>query len=225
MSIAAISSNFVSAVRGSLDMPPVEPVQGARAVHRQAQGEGRRHELIGAMNQALGNVDEQGKETAQAVFRFAHALMHELRSVDAGGEQGPARGHAWGRREWSDLPQRIDALATAVGAQAGQAQAPAAPAVAAAAVAAVADVSVVAEPPMPKPLTRTSAAVYMMQVPSSRLIAAYEALHQAMGSQPVATTAAGAREGLAALLERLSSQLAPDTASAVPAGSVLDVTA
>ena len=222
MSIAAISSNFVSAVRGSLDMPPVEPVQGARAVHRQAQGEGRRHELIGAMNQALGNVDEQGKETAQAVFRFAHALMHELRSVDAGGEQGPARGHAWGRREWSDLPQRIDALATAVGAQAGQAQAPAAPAVAAAA---VADVAVMVEPPMPNPLTRTSAAVYMMQVPSSRLIAAYEALQQAMGSQPVATTAAGAREGLAALLERLSSQLAPDTASAVPAGSVLDVTA
>lgn len=222
MSIAAISSNFVSAVRGSLDMPPVEPVQGARAVHRQAQGEGRRHELIGAMNQALGKVDEQGKETAQAVFRFAHALMHELRSVDAGGEQGPARGHAWGRREWSDLPQRIDALATAVGAQAGQAQAPAA---SAAAAAAVADVAGVVEPPMPNPLTRTSAAVYMMQVPSSRLIAAYEALHQAMGSQPVATTAAGAREGLAALLERLSSQLAPDTASAVPAGSVLDVTA
>ena len=225
MSIAAISSHFVSAVRGGAELPPVEPVQRARAVHRQSPGEGRRHELIGAMNQALGKADEQSKETAQAVFRFAHALMHELRSVDAGGDEGPGRGHAWGRREWSDLPQRIDALATAVGAQVGHTQPVASPADAAAALAAAADVAEVVEPPMPNPLTRTSAAVYMMQVPSSRLIAAYEALQQAMGSQPVATGGAGAREGLAALLERLSSQLAPDTASAVPAGSVLDVTA
>lgn len=225
MSIAAISSNFVSAVRGGPDLPPVEPVQRARAVHREHPGEGRRHELVGAMNQALGQTDAPSKETAQAVFRFAHALMQELRSVDAGGDEGPGRGHAWGRREWSDLPQRIDALATAVGAQVGHTQPIASPADTAAAVASVADATEIAEPPMPNPLTRTSAAVYMMQVPSSRLIAAYEALQRAMGSQPVATTGAGAREGLAALLERLSSQLAPDTASAVPAGSVLDVTA
>ncbi len=225
MSIAAISSNVVSAVRGGQNLPPVEPVQRVRAVQRQHHGEGRRHELVGAMNQALGKTDAPNKETAQAVFRFAHALMQELRSVDAGGEEGPGRGHAWGRREWSDLPQRIDALATAVGAQVGQAQPVASPADAAAAVAAAVELGAAVEPPMPNPLTRTSAAVYMMQVPSSRLIAAYEALQQAMGSQPVATTGAGAREGLAALLERLSSQLAPDTASVVPAGSVLDVTA
>ena len=222
MSIAAISSSFVSAVRGSVDVPPVDAVPRSRAVHRHSPQEGRRHELIGAMNQALGKVDEPGKDSAQAVFRFAHALMQELRSIDAGGEQGQGRGHAWGRREWSDLPQRIDALATAVGARTDPPQPVAAP-VDAPVVAVPAEAFI--EPPMPNPLTKTSAAVYMMQVPSSRLIAAYEALQQAMGSQPVEWTAAGAREGLAALLERLSSQLAPDTTSAVPAGSVVDLTA
>ena len=221
MSIAAISSSFVSAVRGSVDVAPVDAVLRARAVQRHHPQEGRRHELIGAMNQALGKVDEPGKESAQAVFRFAHALMQELRSVDAGGAQGPERGHAWGRREWSDLPQRIDALATAVGARSDP------PPVAAPveAPAAAVHAQAIIEPPMPNPLTKTSAAVYMMKVPSSRLIAAYEALQQAMGSQPVAQTAAGPHEGLAALLERLSSQLAPDTASTLPAGSVVDLTA
>lgn len=222
MSIAAISSSLVSAVRGSPDVPPVDPVQRTRAVQRHTPQEGRRHELIGAMNQALGKVGEPGKESAQAVFRFAHALMHELRSVDAGGEEGQGRSHAWGRREWSDLPQRIDALATAVGARTDTPQPVAAP-VAAPVVAVTAEAIV--EPPMPNPLTKTSAAVYMMQVPSSRLIAAYEALQQAMGTQPVEKPVASAREGLAALLERLSSQLAPDTASAMPAGSVVDLTA
>ena len=222
MSIAAISSSFVSAVRGSVDVAPVDAVLRARAVQSHHPQEGRRHELIGAMNQALGKVDEPGKESAQAVFRFAHALMQELRSVDAGGAQGPERGHAWGRREWSDLPQRIDALATAVGAR-SDAPPPVAPPVDAAVLAVHAQAII--EPPMPNPLTKTSAAVYMMQVPSSRLIAAYEALQQAMGSQPVAQTAAATHEGLSALLERLSSQLAPDTTSAVPAGSVVDLTA
>lgn len=222
MSIVAISSNFVSAVRGSVDLQPVDPVQRPREVHRQQHDGGRRHELIGAMNQALGKVGDQGKDAAQAVFRFAHALMHELRSVDAGGDQGPGRGHAWGRRDWSDLPQRIDALATAVAARSSE-PLPVATTVDTPLVAV--DVVSVAVPPMPNPPTTTSAAVYMMQVPSSRLIAAYEALQRAMGNQPAATHTTGAQEGLGELLDRLSSQLSPDAASAVPAGSVVDLTA
>jgi len=118
MSIAAITSSFVSAVRASVSAPPVEPVQAATAVQRGDHEGGRRHDLVDAMYQVLGIDGEQSKEQEQAVFRFAHALMHDLRSVDAGAEAGPGRGHghAWGRRDWSDLPQRIDALATAAGA-------------------------------------------------------------------------------------------------------------
>lgn len=65
----------------------------------------------------------------------------------------------------------------------------------------------------------------MMQIPSSRLIRAYEALRQAMGNQPAAPTAASMREDLAAFLERLSSRLAPDAAGEVPAGSVVHLIA
>ena len=77
---------------------------------------------------------------------------------------GPARRSAaranldGGRREWSNQPQRTDALATAALSQ---------PEV----------------PPQPSPLTTTTAAVHLMQVPSSHLLEAFAALRQAIGDQ------------------------------------------
>jgi hypothetical protein len=63
-----------------------------------------------------------------------------------------------GCRECGDLPQHIDALATAALSQ---------PEV----------------PPQPSPLTTTTAAVHLMQVPSSHLVEAFAALRQAIGDQ------------------------------------------
>jgi hypothetical protein len=217
MSIAAISSSLVTATRASAAPAPVDPAAAAKRSHREG---GRRHELVDAMNQALGQSGPKSKAAEQAVFRFAHALMHDLRSIDVGGSrEGPGRGVAWGRRDWSDLPQRIDALATAAGA---------APAVEPPATQAPATVAPPPElPQQPNPVTTTSAAVHLMQVPSSRLLEAYVALREALGRQetPVAPTATGVRGELAAFLDRLSDTLAPDTRAALPAGSVLHVTA
>ena len=83
---------------------------------------------------------------------------------------GPARRSAarakvdGGCRECGDLPQRVDALAAAALSQ---------PEV----------------PPQPSPLTATTAAVHLMQVPSSHLLEAFAALCQAIGDQ--ATVPAG----------------------------------
>jgi hypothetical protein len=104
MSIAAISSSFVSAVRASTAGAPVQPVSGTPSVSRSLEGGGRRHDLVDAMNHVLGLDGEQSKSQDQAVFRFAHALMQDLRSLDGAGAPGPGRGYAWGRRDWSDLP-------------------------------------------------------------------------------------------------------------------------
>ena len=230
MSIAAISSSFVSAVRASATTAPADPVQPQQEAPRSHREGGRRHELVDAMNQVLGTGGEQGKDQAQAVFRFAHALMHDLRTIDTGGAAGHGHGHAWGRRDWSDLPQRVDALATAVGASANApGVAPPATAPSDAPLASVVEAVEAApapEVPLPtNPVTTTSAAVHLMQVPSSHLIEAYEALRQAMGQQSDAPLADGLRSDLAAFLDRLAGQLAPDAASAVPAGSVMHVTA
>lgn len=217
MSIAAVSSSFVTATRALAAPLPLEPAAAARGSQRDG---GRRHELVDAMSQALGQSGPQGKAMEQAVFRFAHALMHDLRGIDVdGSRQGPGRGVAWGRRSWSDLPQRIDALATAAGA-APATETP--PGGAAASVAPAPEL-----PPQPNPVTATSAAVHLMQVPSSRLLEAYVALRQALGDQqaPAAPMPTDARSDLAAFLDRLSATLAPDTQAAVPAGSVLHVTA
>ena len=174
MSIAALSSSFVTATQALAAPLPLEPAAAARGSHRDG---GRRHELVDAMNQALGQSGPQSKATEQAVFRFAHALMHDLRSIEGDGSRpGPGRGVAWGQRGWSDLPQRIDALATAAGA------APAADAAAAEPVASVAPVPDV--PQQPNPLTTTSAALHLMQVPSSRLLEAFAALRQARSGWP-----------------------------------------
>ena len=57
-------------------------------------------------------------ETREAVFRFAHALMKDLKQL--GGEragEGATMRHGWGHRDWSDLQQRVQGLASAVQAQ------------------------------------------------------------------------------------------------------------
>ena len=245
MSIAAISSSFVAAVRGSAPLAPVEPVARPRAEHRGGNDGGRRNQLIDAMSQALGIEGEQTKPAEQAVFRFAQALMHDLRSIDGGGAadqgNGHGRGNAWGRRDWSDLPQRVDALATAVRAAGGQAEAAApasvplppaiptgvlpAPIAADASLPVASDVPQPELPPQPNPITTTSAAVHLMQVPSSRLLEAYAALRQALGEQSGAPAADAASDDLEAFLERLSNQLAPDAPAALPTGSVVNLTA
>lgn len=248
MSIAAISSSFVSAVRASVSTAPVEAVPAARTVSRHSEGGGRRHDLVDAMNQVLGIEGEQSKAQDQAVFRFAHALMHDLRSIDGSAPTVPGRGHAWGRREWSDLPQRIDALATAAGAPASAPAAesapvtpatpvsPVAPSVpvdsagagvidAAAVQAAVVEAPDVELPAQPNPVTTTSAAVHLMQVPSSRLLEAFAALRRALGEQTDSVAPQTDRASLAAMLERLSDELAVGSPAELPAGSVLNLTA
>ena len=241
MSIAAISSGFVSAVRAGANGALAQPVSGAPAISPQAESSGRRHELVDAMNQVLGREGEQSKAQDQAVFRFAHALMQDLRSLDGGVGAGPGRGHAWGRREWSDLPQRIDTLATAAGAGASAANLaapptqPAAPAASSAAPTAPASVLVApaleaelaaAELPLqPNPVTTTSAAVHLMQVPTSRLLEAFAALHLVLTDQAEPATPSANRADLASLLNRLSEALGAGAAAELPAGSVLNLTA
>ena len=91
--------------------------------------------------------------------------------------EGPGGGHAWGRRDWSDLPQRLDALATASGAPA--AETPAAPPPEASASPSEppplpeAGAAPTEPPPQPNPVTTTSAALHLMQVPTSRLLEAH----------------------------------------------------
>ena len=204
MSIAAISSSFVSAVRGSAAAPPIEAAAAPRAATSSHREGGRRHDLVDAMQQVLGVEREPSKVEAQAVFRFAHALMQDLRSIDGGAaREGPGRGHAWGRRSWSDLAQRIDTLATAAAAQPEL-------------------------PPQPNPVTTTSAAVHLMQVPTSRLLEAFAALRMALGKASSADDAPPAtdqRSELAAFLQRLADSLGNDAPASVPAGSVVNLTA
>jgi len=155
------------------------------------------------------------------VLGFAHALMHDLHSLDTAA--APGRGNTWGRRNWSDLPQRIDALATAVQAPAGAAP----PAAMSGTPANAALAAVASELPRPtNPITMISIAVQLMQVPSSRLIAAYAALRQAIGQEAApSSTSASPRSELATFLSRLSRQLAPDARDVSPAASALHLTA
>ena len=242
MSIAAISSSFVSAVRERAPVAPVDAVAAPQGVAQAQREGGRRHELVDAMKQVLGVEGEQDRSDDQAVFRFAHALMHDLRSIEGEGE-GPGRGHAWGRRSWSDLPQRIDALATAAGASASApSDVPSEPvlppeAAPAPATGLVTVVPMVAEEPapadvpqpelplQPNPVTTTSAALHLMQVPSSRLLEAYTAMMEALVDQADAPAATDARSGLAAFLDRLAGSLDAETPATLPSGSVLNVSA
>lgn len=257
MSIAAITSSFVTAVRertASASPPPAEPVANVQ----EAPKSGRRHQLVDAMQQVLGAGSVDSKSDPQAVFRFAHALMHDLRKIETAAEgatSGAAR--AWGRRGYSDLPQRLEALATASAAPAAPPPAsprpppttalpvtpvpPTAPEAPFSTVDVAPDVPVADLPVQPNPLTATSAALHLMQVPTSRLLEAYAALRQALGdSEPVPAAALAPvpnastatpmapdanRTALADFLTRLSSTLTSDTSATLPTGSLLNLRA
>lgn len=235
MSIAAISSSFVAAMRERVSLPPVDAVDAPQPVAPARREGGRRHELVDAMKQVLSIEGEQDRSDDQAVFRFAHALMHDLRKIDGGNDhEGHGRGHAWGRRGWSDLPERLQALATAAAtpAPAAPAAAPAAPPVQARppvdpAPTAPADGQVLQSevPPQPHPITATSAAVHLMQVPSSRLLEAFAALSRALGDSAEASTPETTRADLAVFLERLSTRLRADAPASAPSGGVLNLAA
>lgn len=215
MSITAISSSVVSAVREFAQVA-VHPSPATLGSARESRDGGRRHDLVSAMNDVLGATDRQDPAGQQAVFRVAHAVMHDLRSIEAasarnsqgadtGVDHAPSR--AWARQEWNDLPQRLDALATAVTASASAAQ------------------SEVEVPPQPNPVTTNSAALHLMQVPSSRLLEAYVALRKAVGEQASASAAGAPRDELAAFITRLSNELVAGAPAAIPSGSVLNLTA
>ena len=245
MSIAAITSSFVSKLGDRPALAPVTAPRAPRAAQRGGHEGGQRHELVAAMNQALGFDSEQTKDQAQAVFRFAHALMQDLRNIDRDGAAGPRRGHghgnAWGRHAWSDLPQRLAALATATAATAAPAaQRPEVPAqpltppvsITAQPAASDALAPIVAAtapqrelPPQPNPVTTTSAALHLMRVPSSHLLEAYAALHRALVDQSDPVEPQASRADLAATLDRLSHELTAGAPTALPAGSVLNLTA
>jgi hypothetical protein len=240
MSIAAITSNFVTAVGASAALAPAAPAQVLRAAQRGGHEGGRRHDLLDAMSQVLGTDSEQSKDQAQAVLRFAHALMHDLRSIDADDAPGRGRGPAWGRRDWSDLPQRIDALATATAAPGSAtpdvpdlpaqpltppASAAARPAAGTETRPAVVQAPPNEPPPQPNPVTATSAALHLMQVPSSRLLEAFAALRRALGDQANQVAPQTTRVDLATTLVRLSGELATGASAALPTGSVLNLTA
>lgn len=214
MSIAAISQSFVAAVRGA---SPVEAPDRVRSAHRHAaarEPQGRRHELVGAMTQALGVGSDATKAQTQAVFRFANTLMHDLRELDGSAERG-----ALGRREWRDLPQRLVALAAAA------AREPVAETATAAAVESRPPAEVAespAVPDLPQPATPISIAVHMAQVPTSHLLEAFVAMQRALGREQDDRSA---RSGLAALAAQIASALQPDAPSELPAGTVLHVTA
>jgi hypothetical protein len=241
MSIAAQSSTFISAVRGfAAQVSAADAAVAPRRAAPEPREGGRRHDLVDAMNQVLGVEGKPAPSGEQAVFRFAHALMHDLRTMEGLGERDAqsadrasdkGRSPAWGRRHWNDMPQRIDALATATAASAARVAAapPEAMAPAASTVAAtprmLADVPAPEVPPQPNPLTTTSAALHLMRVPTSHLLEAYAALHKALGEQANAPAEASPRPDLAVFLQRLSHELAADAPATLPAGSVLNRTA
>lgn len=232
MSIAAISSSFTVGVAERVLPGAVDAANAARSLTRTQHEGGRRHELVGTMNRMLGIEPEPSRAQAQAVFRFAHALMHELRDIDGGAERaGRGRASAGLRRASSDLPQRIDALATAATAPDAAAAptdlppVPPTPRVGSDVPSADAEGPVAELPPQPNPLTTTSAALHLMQVPSSRLLEAYAALRQALGEQSAASPAHALRSDLAAFLDRLSKSLGSGAAATLPAGSVMNLTA
>lgn len=238
MSIAAITSSFVAAVRDRPAAGSPAPAEPVAEVTHAAKG-GRRHELVDAMQQALGSGSVEGKSGEQAVFRFAHALMHDLRKIEGGADGGPpGGGRAWGRRSYNDLPQRLEALATA----AATPITPASPAVPATPIAPTGGLTAPPAadlPVQPDPLTATSAALHLMQVPSSRLLEAYAALRQVLGDgEPAPASDASAptpvvpttppdtaRAALAEFLTRLSTTLSADTSASLPTGSLVNVRA
>ena len=204
MSIAAISSAFIPLMRAGSS---VEPVAAVAAVPPSspvaAHAGGRRRELIDATAHALGMTPSPDNHAEQAVFRFAHALMHDLRAV-AGDRSDFGSAPDAGPSAWSDLPQRLSALATA----------------------ASQPLLVAAElPDTPNPLTPATAALHIMKVPSSRLLEAFVSLQRAIGLQAEAATPAQTRAALAEMAQRLAAVASPSSGSAIEAGAVVDVRA
>jgi hypothetical protein len=215
MSIAAIRRSFIAAVTPSRPVEGQASASKTRADDEPRAAQGPRHELVDAMNRALGVPADATKAQTQAVFRFAKALMHDLREVEGGNDdEHRGRGKAWGRREWNDLPQRLAALAAAASREpAGTTPADAEPSE----MAEAADVT-----EMPNPATPASIAVHMAKVPSSHLLEAFVAMQRALGQ---AQDDNDARSGLATLATQLATALQPGTKAELPAGSVVDVTA
>lgn len=211
MSIAAISQSFVSAIRrgaASTSVEATEPVRAVPRVTRETQG--RRHELVDAMNEVLGvEPGTQDETQAQSVFRFAHALMHDLHALDGQGQAEVEEAHSragWapGRRDWGDLSQRLSTLATAASqAPAGTSKPPPMPEM----------------PAQPHPVTTTSAAVHIMLVPSARLLEAFVAMQRALGQLDAS---AQPRPALAAFANKLAAAMTPATAAQPAAGALLD---
>ncbi len=201
MSIAALAPAPAVGVRRSATSATVEAPEPVRATPRVTRELPVRSDLLDAMNEALRPSAEGGvgsDEASQPVLRFAHALMGDLRAL-SGGESG--RAPAWG-----DLSQRLSALATAA-VQPAEAVPPA-PEI----------------PEQPNPLTTTTAAVHIMKVPSSHLLEAFVAMHRALGQQSD-LQAGDERKALADLAKQLAGAVAPVGATAVKAGSVVDVKA
>ncbi len=209
--LSAISSTYASAVRRSAGAASsAEPAEPVRAVARVASEAPRRHELFDAMNRvfkAASDGQVADDEGSQSVLRFAHALMQDLRMVAGGDEAAAADGaHV---STWSDLPQRLSALATAASRPAAQA------------VAAAAEAEMPAEP---NPVTTATAAVHIMKVPSSRLLEAFVSMHRALGQQGE-LQAGREREALAELARRLAGSVKAGPGTGRGAGTVLDVKA
>jgi hypothetical protein len=206
--IAAISSSYASAVLRSAAASSTDAAEPVRAVARVATETPRRHELFDAMNrvlQAASDGQVADDEGSQSVLRFAHALMHDLRTL--AGEEGAAPADGARAQAWGDLPQRLSPLATA-------ASRPASPA-------AAAEVEI---PDEPNPVTTATAAVHIMKVPSSRLLEAFVAMSRALGQQGE-LQAGREREALAEVARKLAGSVKASPATGRAAGSVLDVKA
>jgi hypothetical protein len=204
MSIAAISSAFVPLMRAGSSVEPVEAVASVpRTAPVASHAGGRRRELIDATAHALGVTPSLDNHAEQAVFRFAHALMHDLRAV-AGDRSDSGSATDAGASAWSDLPQRLSALATAAS------QPPAAAA---------------ELPDTPSPLTPATAALHIMKVPSSRLLEAFVSLQRAIGQQAEDVTPAQTRAALAEMAQRLAAVASPSSGSVIEAGAVVDLRA
>ena len=176
-------------------------------------------------------------EPREAAFRFAHALMKDLRQLagEDGAEKSQAR-QGWGRRDWSDLQQRLQSLAGDAGSQAAapaQAQVAASPGAPAAAVAnaaasaaranaapaqavveeALSEAAASGASELPQPVTVLSAAVHLMRVPSSQLLEAFSALRAATPNASLWAAEGGELDQLSRFLQQLSETVEPGRAA------------
>ena len=214
MSIAAISQSFVSAVRAGTAPAVVEAAEPVRATARVSPREpqGRRQALVDAVYEAMDvEAGAQDRQQTQAVYRFAHALMHDLRAM-GGDESDRQAGRALGRQDWGDVGQRLSALAAA----ASQPKTDAAP-------------RVPEMPQQPNPVTIATAAVHLMKVPSARLLEAFVAMHRALEQQDEqqrdAVDLPDPRGALADLVRKLAQAASAETPIVTQAGALLDIRA